>query len=119
MRKQDDLAAATGLSVSVISLAERGRKVDDQTLLGIEVGLKWPTESTLDFLRTGDETVFETSEPEPSHYPDWLNVDDSTERQLWDLDLPEADRWWFIQAHRLRGMSPPPSSEPGSNAQSA
>jgi transcriptional regulator with XRE-family HTH domain len=42
MKKQSDLAAATGLSVSVISLAERGSKVEPQTLNLIEMALGFP-----------------------------------------------------------------------------
>ncbi|GAB3376482.1 helix-turn-helix domain-containing protein [Amycolatopsis echigonensis] len=45
MRKQDHLAAATGLSVSVISLAERGAKVEPNTLTQIEAALDFPTGS--------------------------------------------------------------------------
>lgn len=69
MRTQDELSAKTGLSVSVISLAERGNKVDDQTLLSIEYGLEWPTNSTVEYLRTSDESLLPidlTSEPSPA-----------------------------------------------------
>ncbi|WP_162834264.1 helix-turn-helix domain-containing protein [Amycolatopsis circi] len=50
MRKQDDLAAATGLSVSVVSLAERGAKVEPNTLTQIETALGFPTGSFEAFL---------------------------------------------------------------------
>lgn len=42
MRTQDDLAAAAGLSVPTISLAERGKKVEPQTLRLIELALDLP-----------------------------------------------------------------------------
>lgn len=49
MKTQSDLAAATGLSVSVISLAERGSKVEPQTLNLIEMALGYPQGSFVAF----------------------------------------------------------------------
>lgn len=57
LRTQEGLARKTGLSVSVIGLAERGYKVDDQTLMSIEYALRWPAHATLEYLRTGDEAL--------------------------------------------------------------
>ncbi|WP_326565123.1 helix-turn-helix transcriptional regulator [Amycolatopsis rhabdoformis] len=45
MKKQDDLATKTALSVSVISLAERGSKVEPNTLRQIETALDFPAGS--------------------------------------------------------------------------
>lgn len=102
MKKQDDLAAKTGLSVSVISLAERGEKVDDQTLRLIELGLDLPTNSTIEFLRTGDDSLLEVEPPQPEpadHYP--AELVDPAERRIWDIEeLTEEQRWRQIEGLR-------------------
>lgn len=62
MKKQDHLAEAIGMSVSVVSLAERGAKVEDKTLALIEQALGFPPGTFADFLAGRI-----TSLPESSH----------------------------------------------------
>lgn len=61
LKRQDDLAEATGLSVSVISLAERGAKVEPNTLTQIETALAFPAGSFEAYLAGGPE-------PRPAHH---------------------------------------------------
>lgn len=123
-RSAKAFADALPVSENSVAKAESGADtVGDTVFVAIETALGWPEDCITRYIETGDESLLPSAteaEPvDPSRYPDWLNVDDEKERKVWDLDLSVEDRWFFIQAHRLRNPPPPPSSEPGSNTRSA
>lgn len=66
LKKQDDLAAKTGLSVSVVSLAERGAKVESNTLSMIELALGGPGHLFEDFSEGRIEKLPSLDEDEPA-----------------------------------------------------
>lgn len=65
MKKQNDLAAAIGMSVSVVSLVERGNKVEDKTLALVESALGFPVGTFDDFLAGHIDALPDLSGPEP------------------------------------------------------
>lgn len=114
MPKQHDLAERAGVGRRTVVAVEAGDKVSSLTLRKIELALDLDTGTIEAFLagriHSLDETADASGSPE---------LRDAVERQLWELDLPEADRWYFIDAHRLRQASAARSSEPDGNARSA
>lgn len=114
MPTQQALADRAGVGRRTVVAVEAGDKVSSLTLRKIELALELDTGSIDAFLVGRIHSLDEVASVE-REAPE---LRDDVERQLWDLDLPEADRLWFIQAHRLRGM-PPPSSEPGGNTRTA
>jgi transcriptional regulator with XRE-family HTH domain len=65
VKTQADLAAKTGLSIGVISLAERGAKVEPQTLRLIELALGFP-DGTFEAFLEGRITDLAETRPAPS-----------------------------------------------------